>query len=241
MNTPASRPLFAFMLLGSVHCLAQSQEPAPVVSGIDISHHQGTFDFSDIAGTGHRFVFVKASEGMSMHDSHYLKNIANARKAGLAVGSYHYYDTDAAAADQLENFEKIVVVRPGDLPPIVDIEKMSQESLPHMRAELQVFLNALEAKYGARPIIYSGRSFAGDHLREFGRYNLWLAEYGVSKPTLPAGWSEWRFWQYSQDCRVGTFPRALDCNVFNGTLEQFKGLLVRRPRLHIANPASKCP
>lgn len=145
---PAASPLIA---------LPPQQQP---VLGIDISRYQGAFDFSKIKGSAHQYVFIKASEGKSKSDADYLRNVGDARAAGLAVGSYHYYRSDDDARSQFTNFFRIASVLKGDLPPVVDIEVLNHATMPDLTAELQRFLDTLENHYGVKPIIYSGRSFA---------------------------------------------------------------------------------
>jgi LysM repeat protein len=55
-------------------------------------------------------------------------------------------------------------------------------------------------------------------------YPLWLAQYPNnyvedSKPYLPRGWYNWKFWQYSEKGKVNGINANVDLNVFNGSLE----------------------
>ncbi len=210
--------------------VAPSPVPLPVaqtVSGIDVSKFQGAFDFDSIKGSEYRYVFVKASEGITYQDADYAANISKARKAGLAVGSYHYYHSDDDATAQFANFSKTAVVLPNDLPPVVDIEELDENSAGDLHTELQRFLDLLEKSYGVKPIIYSGSGFANKYLNAFGSYPLWIAEYSVDAPKIPAGWASWMFWQYSEDCKIAGVEPALDCNRFNGSQVQLNNILIK--------------
>jgi lysozyme len=91
----------------------------------------------------------------------------------------------------------------------------------------------VESAFNRKPIIYSRAYFLQDYFSEMGggppvwakEYPLWLAQYPNvyvegSQPSLPRGWFQWTFWQYSQTGRVNGINAKVDLNVFNGSLEQ---------------------
>ena len=60
--------------------------------GIDISHHQGTINWSEAAkDTKVGYVYIKATEGRDHVDDTYAFNVREARRNGLKVGAYHFY------------------------------------------------------------------------------------------------------------------------------------------------------
>jgi lysozyme len=96
-----------------------------------------------------------------------------------------------------------------------------------MSTQLRDFLGLIEGRYGVKPILYSGLSFAAAQLQGFGDYPLWLAEYtSAPMPRIPGGWKTWTFWQYSQDGRIDGVDGAVDLDRFNGDLNALKALLV---------------
>jgi hypothetical protein len=46
-----------------------------------------------------------------------------------------------------------------------------------------------------------------------------VAHYGVESPSLPHGWDEWTFWQYSDHGQVPGIDAATDLDWFNGSYE----------------------
>ena len=51
----------------------------------------------------------------------------------------------------------------------------------------------------------------------FGAQNpLWVAQWGTSSPTLPTGWSDYTFWQYTATGTVGGIDADTDESVFPG-------------------------
>ena len=197
------------------------------VQGVDVSKYQGTIDFAKIKAAGNTYVFVKATEGITSVDPDYAHNITAARAAGLVVGSYHFYETDDDPSAQFGNFRQHADVKPGDLPPVVDIEVLAQGSRPDLADDLKSFLAQMEQAYGAKPILYSGVSFANEYLSGFSGYPLWVAEYtSAATPKVPAGWQTWTFWQYSQSGSVAGINGAVDMDRFNGTAAQFDALRI---------------
>lgn len=90
--------------------------------GLDLSHHQGVFDFTRAAREGVAFVILKATEGTSFTDPRFAANLSAARKAGLLVAAYHYQRSDSSAAAQVAHIRSVV---PRDVPVIPDVEASS--------------------------------------------------------------------------------------------------------------------
>ena len=199
------------------------------VEGVDLSNWQGgDVDFEKIKQSGKLFVFVKSSQGSTVVDPDHARNVRQARAAGLMVGSYHFYVSSDPPQAQFRNFSAQLALEPGDLPPVVDIERLSQGDPRALVPALQQFLGLLEEKHGVKPILYSGEYFANEYLSVFGAYPLWLAEYnGGASPQLPKGWARWTFWQYSQNGSLADLSGPVDLNRFNGSAEQLKALAVR--------------
>lgn len=198
------------------------------IAGVDLSKWQGDVDFAKIRASGTTYVFVKATQGATGVDPDYARNIAAARAAGLVAGSYHFYVTADDAASQFANLAQHLDLKPGDLPPVIDIEVLSSSgSLPDLAAQLQALLDDIERAWNVRPILYSGENFANVDLKGFSRYPLWLAEYtDAPAPKLPQDWPAWTFWQYSQSGRVPGVDGAVDLDRFNGDQTQFDALRV---------------
>lgn len=207
--------------------VGMTTDGAAEVQGVDVSKYQGMIDFAKIKAAGMSYVFVKATQGITGVDPDYVHNIAAARAAGLVAGAYHFYETNDDPSAQFGNFKQHADVKPGDLPPVVDIEVLAQGSRPDLANDLKSFLVLLEQAYGAKPILYSGVSFANEYLTGFGAYPLWVAEYtSAPAPKVPTGWSTWTFWQYSQSGTVAGICGAVDMDRFNGTAAQLDALRI---------------
>jgi hypothetical protein len=91
--------------------------------GIDISHHQdAALDLAQCRREGIEFVFIKSSEGGDYVDPEFAANLAEARRAGMLVGAYHYVRSNATAAAQVANVRRAV---PLDVAVIPDVEANS--------------------------------------------------------------------------------------------------------------------
>lgn len=206
---------------------ASTQVQDVEIKGVDISKYQGNVDFEKLKSAGIHYVFIRATEGITYQDEDYKQNHAGAKAAGLRVGVYHFYETNDDPIAQLNNFKTLVSLSTGDLAPVIDIEKLHQKDDQDLIVNLLKFLDGLESHYGIKPIVYTGKNFANQYLQDFSDYPLWLAEYGVNQPTIPANWKDWTFWQWSQSGTINGIDGAVDMDRFNGSHQQFNQLLIK--------------
>jgi lysozyme len=199
------------------------------LDGIDVSYHQGTIDWPQVATGGKRFAFVRATAGTLTADTAYWTNLSGARVAGLAVGSYHYANPDTApndAANEASWFLRNASVASGDLVPVLDFETSNGLDAASLTAWAQTWLSQVSAATGVRPIIYTTPNFwltsmaDTDWFARNGYSVLWIANWTTaSQPTVPAGgWggSGWTFWQHSSTGIVPGISGAVDLDRFNG-------------------------
>jgi lysozyme len=205
--------------------------PVRPVLGIDVSHFQGKIDWKEVKDAGIHFVFDKATQGVNFLDPKYQDNILGAREAKLLHGSYHFYITKDDPKEQANFFLSKINHDPGDLPPVLDIEQGSlseNTSKEKLQTDLLVFLETIEKAIQVKPIIYTNHPFGDTYLTDpkFGNYDLWIAEYGVSKPKIPKVWQErgWLIWQRTDRGTV----EGLIGNVDHDILHESKELPVLR-------------
>lgn len=196
------------------------------IQGIDVSSNQPSVDWSQVLQAGKLFTFMRATDGITYTDPQFATYWSGALGAGVLRGAYHFYRTNDDPTAQAENFLNAVQLLPGDLPPVVDFEKLTgSQSASQILQDLQTWLDAVEQGTGRVPIIYTGPDF-WDSLgtSAFSRYPLWVAEYGVQSPRLPAGWTSWTFWQYSETGTVAGISGSVDLDVFSGALADLQAL-----------------
>ena len=199
------------------------------VYGIDISQYQGEVSWIDINTIYDQipidFVYIRATMGETAQDKRYLENWEAAASRAKLRGAYHYFRPNENSVRQARNFIRTVKLRPGDLPPVLDIEERPRKQpMDSLRVGLKRWLNEVESHYGIKPILYSGDSYFTDFLeKEFSDYVLWIANYNfwVDKPK-----KHWNFWQFSERGQVRGIAGYVDLNMFKGGIEELEGLTI---------------
>lgn len=125
-----------------------------IYDGIVLSHENNVKDWDKVAQDSLvQFVYLKATDGASVQDSKYKKSLKAARKAGLKVGSAHYFRMTSTPEDQFKNFKKTVKIDDQDLVPAVYAEcEFKRSSKEEFSAALKSFLDKVENYCGVRPI-----------------------------------------------------------------------------------------
>ena len=189
------------------------------VHGIDVSHYQGDINWKMLEQTRQgqfpiQFIFMKATEGGDYSDDRFTANFDSARAHGFIRGAYHFYNPKTDANKQADFFIQSVKLEPGDLPPVLDIEKKGKD-MKKLQSDLKLWLRKVESHYGVKPIIYASYKFKTRYLNDsvFNTYPYWIAHYYVDSVRYEG---DWKFWQHTD---VGTLPgieEKVDLNVFNG-------------------------
>ncbi len=201
--------------------------------GVDVSHYQGEIDWKYFREQGIDFAFIKATEGSTFVDQRFSANWEDAKSAGLYVGAYHFFSFDSPASVQAEHYISTVGDLTGAIVPAVDIEyygdkRKNPPEKGRVVSQLRELLDALEERYGAKPVIYTTYTVYNRYIRnEFDAYPLWIRN--VYYPPLDIG-RRWDFWQYSDTGAIGGTSgeeRYVDLNVFRGSREELEELLIK--------------
>ncbi len=168
--------------------------------GIDVSHYQGRIDWSRVAATESiSYVYLKATEGATYVDDTYRRNLAEVRRVGLSVGSYHFYRPNVAPHVQFDNIRKNIKIEEQDLVPIIDIEVRGRVSAEKFIRDLKKLVHLVEKHYGKKPLLYSYQNFYNRHLcGEFPGYQWMIAKYQDERPVLNDG-HNYIMWQYTAE------------------------------------------
>ena len=191
--------------------------------GVDISSYQADVDMAKLKEQNIEFIYIKATEGSSRQDKRFAENWENAKEAGLPSGAYHFFSYDTPGKTQAENFINTVGDDiTGRLLPVVDVEYYGdKEENPPAKEdivrELTDFLNALEAKYGVKPMIYTRSDLYDKYLEgSFSGYKMWM-----SSLYTPLKWNykgDWYIWQYLNKGTLEGYSggeQYIDLNVLN--------------------------
>ena len=203
-----------------------------LVKGIDVSHHQGRIDWTQVATAGFAFCYAKATQGTRFKDIRYREHLEGSTGAGLLTGAYHFFSPDVDAEAQADSFLHVVSqAGHGELPPMLDVEVDAGASAQAISAGMQSWLDAVENVLGQRPIIYTSASFWNTKLRrstQFSDYLLWVAHYTVKPaPAIPNGFGDYVLWQFTSQGRVPGIATDVDLDRFNGSLEYLTALASR--------------
>ena len=189
--------------------------------GIDVSYYQGSVDWAKVKSSGRAFAFARVSDGTSHIDSKFSSNWPKMKSAGLTRGAYQFFrparDPSAQAQVFLDKLAAAGGLRAGDLPPVLDLETSDGVASSTVVARAKTWLNKVQSATGIKPIIYTGRQMENVLGTSFSLYYLWVANYGVSCPGLPRGWTSWKFWQSSQTGSVSGVSGPVDLDTFNGS------------------------
>ena len=183
--------------------------------GIDISNAQGA-RWPWAAERGKiAFGMAKATEGLSFTDPDFAANWAAMLGLNRLMPrfAYHFFHPDQDPTAQAERFVATVKAHgllPGDNF-VLDLETADGMTPEFTAGSGVTFLRVVnELAPGHRVLVYTYPAFAeAGNCAGMESWFLWVANYQVKQPAIPAPWTHWSFWQ------TGESP--VDTDVFNGT------------------------
>ena len=189
--------------------------------GIDVSRYQGDIDYEKVKSAGCEFVMMRigVQSGFKKDvsiDSYYLKNIENAKKAGLKVGVYLYSTAvnDKIAKEQAEWVIKTLNGVSLDFPIAFDWENWQyireyEISLYDLSSAYLTFAKYIE-EHGYKAMLYGSKYYLENMWMDKGDYPVWLAHY-TQKTNYS---SDYIMWQFSQIGAIDGINADVDLNVF---------------------------
>jgi GH25 family lysozyme M1 (1,4-beta-N-acetylmuramidase) len=184
--------------------------------GVDVSYWNGyNVDWEKAKAAGIDFAIVRAGYGLGNLDSTADGNAKRAKEAGVHVG--YYWFSYAATADEARKeadyccdaIERIGVSP--DFPVCFDFEYDSEEKAPPKESIVSIaraFLSRVKVR-GYYPANYTNYDYLSRGFDQLvGEYDLWLAQWGVSKPGRECG-----IWQYTSTGSPAGFSGNVDMNV----------------------------
>lgn len=98
--------------------------------GIDVSSAQGSVNWSSVFANGAKFAFAKASEGTSLTDADFARNMTRGKAAGLQMGAYHFaYPAESCPSAQANQFWSVagayILADGKSIYPAVDAEEFT--------------------------------------------------------------------------------------------------------------------
>lgn len=194
--------------------------------GIDVSHYQGTINWSSVKAAGISFAYIKATEGTTYQDPDFSANYLHAYNAKVIRGAYHFAQPGSSSgATQAAYFAAHGGAWSADnltLPGMVDLEGGCYGlSTSAMDSWILDFYTTYKSKTGRDVVIYTSPSWwntcTGDWSGMTSRSPLFIADWTTaSNPTIPAAFSYATLWQYTDAGSVSGVSGAVDRDRFNG-------------------------
>ena len=194
-------------------------------TGIDVSKHNGTIDWSKVAGSGIDFAILRAvvrgygTEGNLLTDESFEKNAKAATENGITVGAYVFSEaiTVEEAIEEAELVLSLVKNHNIKGPIVIDIEDIESDtgrnetiSSTELTDIVLAFCDKIKSE-GYTPMIYCNiKGFLG--MLEFERLEgieKWYAYYG-DELYFPYDVS---IWQYSAYGTVDGIKGKVDLNI----------------------------
>ena len=183
------------------------------IKGIDVSEHQGIINWN-AASKEVGFAILRAGYGkvITQKDKQFENNYKGCKENNVPCGVYWYsYATNEDTARQEAKVcLEVIKGKQFEYPIYFDVEEQSQFALGKDKVSkiIQAFCNEIEnAGYWAG--LYMSASplttYVSADVRQ--RYAIWVAHYGVSKPSYSG---DYGMWQYSSTGEVYGIGGSVD-------------------------------
>lgn len=177
--------LLLFLILGA-SCLE--------LAGIDVSTYQRNIDWKRVAKSK-KFAIIRAGFGKGGIDDFWEQNYKGAKAAGVKVGAYwySYANSEEDAKVEARAFIKALNGKQLEWPVYYDIEEQSIFNKGIQNTIAKAFCSIMEQhKYfcgiysSASPLSYNFESSVKT------KYTIWVAHYGVSRPSYSGEYGIWQ-------------------------------------------------
>ena len=209
------------------HKLAPHRPVPGAQQGVDVASYQhpngAAIHWKKVAQAHIQFAAVKATEGAYYKNPFAHSDLAHAKAAGLSTVAYAFAipngngasPSPIVQANYLVNF----LTAGGRTPPpiMLDTEYDPYAGTDHtnecygltkpaMVTWITQFDARIRARTGEDPIIYTPPPWwqtCTGGVANFRQVPVWVPDYSSgSSPTLPPGWANWAFWQYTSSGTV---------------------------------------
>jgi GH25 family lysozyme M1 (1,4-beta-N-acetylmuramidase) len=204
-----------------------------VVQFPDVSFYQAEINYG-VMCMQTQSIIIRAGQNLWVDDQ-FERNYLEAKKCGMKVGVYWFFDGRASPSDQAKLLVTLLLGKKLELEVYIDWERNyggQHEGLARVVAMMEMVENAgLDIKgVGLYTGYYffranSNPSANASQYAYLKRHPLWLAWY-TSNPSnvlIPAPWTDLNFWQFGTPVvDWGQATKELDMNWYNGTKQDFE-------------------
>jgi len=243
-----SRILSPAAVAGLTLAFGTAQGLAQRALGIDVSHYQGSIDWTSVKTSGVSFAWAKATEGSGTGDAYFTGNMINAKAAGVRIGAYHFaHPENNSPATEANYFWSVAgTYIKGDglsIQPVLDYETFSAPgNIPVGATNYADWANqwcndivndAAAAGVTVKPVIYTSTCEAGYLDSRDALWLPWIANPSGQPAQTGSPWTStpcssgtyeiwgpgvWSVWQYNW---TGTVPGIAGTS--NVDLDVFNG------------------
>lgn len=186
--------------------------PVKLYEYLDLSHWNPVDSYDAIAGYGITGLIVKATEGLTYKDPMRQAHYDGGKSAGMAVGFYHFARPEYSQYTEARHFVTTVKEVTGGEIPIIGYRE-DGTPIPGLALDFEVtggldgarlntwvwgFVSEVHTLTGYWPVIYTSPYIwslvTGDKTR-FAVCPLWIANWNVPVPIIPAPWESYTYWQ----------------------------------------------
>lgn len=181
------------------------------------------------------YVIIRAGQNL-WGDRDFKVNWRESKAAGLPRGSYWFYDSRVDPKLQAEKWVSMFDGDFGELPLWGDFEDNYNGPFKGWKNWYNFIERVRQLIPANKEIgVYTGYYYWRENtvavgiptasLNYFKQYPLWIANYGVASPLVPAPWDTWTLWQFTDNgdgTIYGVESLNIDLNYFNGDLDAFR-------------------
>jgi lysozyme len=167
------------------------------VQGVEAGGEEEPVDWRAVKAIGADFAYLDASASAFARDPAFVRNLEEARDAGLQVGAVHRYDPCQPADKQAANFVTVVPRDARLLPPAVELDRVGDDcpmkvGEAAIESELTTFLNQIETHTG-KPALLKVTARFEDRYGIAARIdrNLWLVRDRFQPDYAGRPWTLW--------------------------------------------------
>lgn len=203
--------------------------------GIDVNSYHPIIDFAALDRSNLSFVGVKATEGNTITDKSLIAHRDGLRKLSLDLVIYYHF---ARSGDPVKQAARLMAAV-GPLRPnerlCLDLEVLPDDT-SNVLTWMDEFYARIARSYPAmRQFIYTSnriwQMIGSPVWTRALNLALWAPRYSTIEPVVPAPWSSWTIWQYTDGGEHGSdygCPGVGECdaNVWNGDRNAVRTWLV---------------
>lgn len=201
-----------------------TEDGRQMLTGIDVSKHQGDINWSRVANDGIDYAIIRVGyrgygTGKVLVDEYFEANVKGALSASLPVGVY-FYSQAITVEEAVEEAELVLEsIRPYNItfPVVFDTEEVGMADArgdalsPAERTDIVIAFCERIEQAGYHPMVYTSAKWltADLEMSRLTQYDKWLAQY-YKTPFFPYSL---QMWQYTGSGKVDGIEGNVDLNI----------------------------